>query len=190
MSNDAIKEVPNLFSKTECKRLLAKRISSSTKDGRLTDFLVYRDQAQGEWIEEFDLLTSRLMPVIKEYSKSFFNLLPIESISISHIGFLNDEFGEFTEIHYDWELVQVKGRKLLPKPFVFLIYLTDVEEGGELLFPKHSIKIKPELGKVVLFPCNFSYPHVAMPVTKGSKHICRVTMQIDPDVYKVDALEI
>lgn len=190
MSEDAIKEVPNLFNAQECERLLNKRIDASTKDGRLTDFLVYQNEASGVWPEEFELLNQRLLPVIKEYNKNFYNLLPIEVISISHIGFLNDEFGEFTEIHYDWELVQVKSRKLLPKPFVFLIYLTDVIEGGELLFPKQNRKIKPELGKVVLFPCNFTYPHVAMPVTKGSKHVCRVTMQIDPDAYKVDALEI
>jgi hypothetical protein len=192
MINKAIFEEASLFSENECQRLLRKRIDNSTIDGVLTDYLVYFEEAEEceIWKSEFKLLEQRLSSFIERYSKGLLDLLPLESISISHIGFLNDEFGEFTELHYDWEMVKVKDRDIIVKPFVILIYLTEIEEGGELLFPIQGVEISPELGKAVVFPCNYSYPHSSMPVIKGSKHVCRVTMKMNPKSYEVDSLEI
>ncbi|WP_127714881.1 2OG-Fe(II) oxygenase [Halobacteriovorax sp. HLS] len=192
MSYSAVVEWKDFLSREQCQRILDKRRKYSTVNNRLTDYLVYSDELSSnlDWAEEFELLEQRIKPSLKEYSDRFLGQLPLESISISHIGFLNDEFGEFTELHYDWELVKVKNRDIIIKPFVILVYLTAVEEGGELLFPVQNVKVSPELGKAVIFPCNFSYPHTSMPVIKGSKHVCRITMKIDFDAYQVDELEI
>ncbi len=43
--------------------------------------------------------------------------------------------------------------------FGVIIYLNDVEEGGETEFPELNIKIKPKKGRVLIFPCNWMYPH-------------------------------
>jgi predicted 2-oxoglutarate/Fe(II)-dependent dioxygenase YbiX len=51
-----------------------------------------------------------------------------------------------------------------------LIYLNDDYAGGELEFPNFGVKIKPEAGMVVMFPSNFAYSHVALPVTSGTKY--------------------
>jgi|GEM_PF-6833800 hypothetical protein len=191
MTSLAIKEVQDVFTADDCRRILKKRYDCSFRDGRLRDYLVYRDQNDPYWSEEFELIWQRLCPLIEEYSTTFFNLIPVEATSISHIGFLNDEHGEFTELHYDWDYVRVeKGAREIIKPFVVLIYLSNIAEGGELLFPLQSVKITPQIGKVVFFPCNYSYPHVAMPVLEGSKHVCRVTVKLDPQIFYVDELEI
>jgi len=42
----------------------------------------------------------------------------------------------------------------------FLWYINDVEEGGETQFWK-NVKIKPTVGKLVLFPASWTYPHKA-----------------------------
>jgi len=43
--------------------------------------------------------------------------------------------------------------------FAVLIYLNDVEEGGETLFPTWGIGVKPKKGRVLIFPCNWLFPH-------------------------------
>lgn len=42
-------------------------------------------------------------------------------------------------------------------------FLNDDFSGGELVFPKFDLTIKPEAGSCVLFPSNFPYTHIAEP---------------------------
>lgn len=184
-----IKLNPKVFSNQECERILELRRRDSTVDGKLTDFLVFKDEAKGDWVEILQMIEERMMPLLQSFGKEFLSLLPVKHLEISHIGFLNDDFGSFTELHYDWEMVMVK-EKLIPKPIVMLIYLTDVEEGGSLFFPVQKVEIKPAIGNTVIFPSNFCFPHLSTPVLKGSKHVCRVTIKLPPKMYQVDSLEI
>lgn len=180
----------NYFSKSDCKTILDMRIKHSTVNREdLSDLIVYKDNTSSEWHMILDLIQEKLNPVLKDYYKKSLNLIPKEYIDISHIGFLNDKNGSFTELHYDWEMVVVKDKTIV-KPFVVLIYLSDFEEGGNLLFPLQKVTLSPQLGSTIIFPCHFTYPHVSTPVTKGSKHVCRVTYKIDLECYKVDELEI
>jgi hypothetical protein len=45
--------------------------------------------------------------------------------------------------------------------FSCILYLNDVEDGGETYFNKFDISIKPKSGRMVLFPANFVYTHEA-----------------------------
>jgi hypothetical protein len=49
-------------------------------------------------------------------------------------------------------------------------YPNDDYEGGELYFRLQDLKIKPQAGDLYIFPSNFMYPHVAMPVHSGTKY--------------------
>lgn len=54
----------------------------------------------------------------------------------------------------------------------FLFYLNDVEETGETIFFKselfnQDLKIKPKMGRVVMFPPLWLYPHEALPLKKN-----------------------
>jgi hypothetical protein len=184
-----IQQREGLFSRAECSSILQLRLDETQRRGRGRDLVVFADDAPAVWTDTLGLLRSRLAPLVTEYSKSFLDLLPRQHIDISHIGFLTDEHGSFTELHYDWELVLLKGR-VLPKPFVVLIYLSEIEEGGDLLFPVQQTVVRPTLGKAAIFPCHFAFPHLSQPVLKGVKQVCRVTYRIHPDAYRVDELEI
>lgn len=46
-----------------------------------------------------------------------------------------------------------------------LLYLNDDYDGGELYFPYHNIKIKPEPGMLVSFPGNWYNRHAIMPAS-------------------------
>lgn len=43
--------------------------------------------------------------------------------------------------------------------FGIILYLNDVEEGGETDFLDYGLSIKPEQGKLLIFPCNYLYRH-------------------------------
>ena len=186
-----IQKHKEVFNDDETLLILEQRKQSSgITDGELQDFVIFNDGQLGrEWGHIFQLIDTKLAPVLSDYYKQFYQLLPSERISISHIGFLNDHSGSFTELHYDWEFVKL-GEELILKPFVVLIYLSHVEEGGDLLFPLQELTFQPERNSVLILPCHYSYPHLSMPVTVGHKHICRVTYRIDSKCYEVDELEI
>jgi hypothetical protein len=47
-----------------------------------------------------------------------------------------------------------------------IMYLNDVEIGGETEFITHNIKITPRQGKVLIFPCTYLFPHQGnMPIS-------------------------
>jgi hypothetical protein len=52
----------------------------------------------------------------------------------------------------------------------YIWYLNDVEEGGETLF-WDNYKIKPEKGKLVIFPALWCYPHSGLMPISGDKYI-------------------
>lgn len=52
----------------------------------------------------------------------------------------------------------------------FLWYLNTVEEGGETAFGE-DLKIKPEMGKLLLFPASWTYPHAGKMPISNDKYI-------------------
>ena len=51
-----------------------------------------------------------------------------------------------------------------------VVYLNGDYTGGEIEFPRHGLKIKPDAGDIVLFPSNFVYEHASCEVFDGIKY--------------------
>jgi hypothetical protein len=51
-----------------------------------------------------------------------------------------------------------------------VIYLNDVEEGGETVFPRQQIVIRPKRGMGILFPPHYTHPHHAIPPLTGPRY--------------------
>ena len=58
----------------------------------------------------------------------------------------------------------------IPRVISGLVYLNTVDEGGETYFPEFDLKIKPQMGTLVVFPSNFIYRHAALPPVSGEKY--------------------
>lgn len=56
--------------------------------------------------------------------------------------------------------------------FAVIIYLNDVETGGCTSFPDLNVTIKPETGKVLIFPCSYLFSHEGEMPTSNEKYIC------------------
>jgi hypothetical protein len=53
----------------------------------------------------------------------------------------------------------------------FLLYLSDVEEGGETVFLNHNLAVKPKCGRALMFPAAFSYVHAGKRPVSGTKYV-------------------
>ena len=71
--------------------------------------------------------------------------------------------GQEYKSHYD-------GGTRMGRAVSAICYLNDDYVGGEIEFPLHKIKIKPEAGMLILFPSNYAYQHVAHPIISGTKY--------------------
>jgi hypothetical protein len=72
------------------------------------------------------------------------------------------------EGYHVWHFEQKKSNERL---LAFILYLNDVEEGGETEFLYYSKRISPVKNKIIVFPASFSHAHRGNPPLKGSKYV-------------------
>ncbi len=70
----------------------------------------------------------------------------------------------FYKAHYDF------GPET-PRTMSALLYLNDVEEGGETYFDRFDVAVSPKAGRLVLFPAGFPYSHEARNPLSGNKYV-------------------
>lgn len=49
-------------------------------------------------------------------------------------------------------------------------YLNEDYEGGEIIFPRFNIRLKPKANQMILFPSTYVYNHSVSPVTEGTRY--------------------
>ena len=59
----------------------------------------------------------------------------------------------------------------LHRLFAFMTYLNDVEDGGETHFTHYNFKIKPEIGKTLIWPAEWTHAHTGEILKSGTKYI-------------------
>ena len=109
----------------------------------------------------FVSLSKALSKVKKEYD--YFNG------KFKDIGYAiqRTDVGEYFHWHVDTGSHQMSDRQL-----VAIWYLNDVEgPGGETEFLHQKVKVKPEEGKLVVFPPFWTHEHRGVTLKKGSKYI-------------------
>ena len=63
----------------------------------------------------------------------------------------------------------------------------DVAEGGETEFVELGYKVKPEMGKLLMFPCNQLYPHKGNKPISNGKHVFTAFVCMDIDAPHLKA---
>lgn len=61
---------------------------------------------------------------------------------------------DYTDTRIDTDTKETYNRMV-----AWVLFLNDVEEGGEFEFEYSGLKVKPEKGKVLMFPCNYLFPY-------------------------------
>ena len=128
-------------------------------------------------------LNCSLIPLMKPYpetelSKFFTKTIrnPIEEVSEDY----RHEYLIPTAVHEAYSLLKyLEQSEYKPhfdhgpdnrRVYSMVSFLSTPEEGGQLEFPLFDVTVEAVCGRVLLFPSNFPYMHVAHPVTRGVKH--------------------
>lgn len=120
-------------------------------------------------------LNTELYKILSEELKIYIDKFLKECISIRHAklydtGFqmqkYNKGIGKFT-YHDDFNISKEDNSKRI---LTYIWYINTVEEGGETVFGD-NIWIKPEAGKLIIFPCCWTYPHKGCIPLSNDKYI-------------------
>ncbi|NBV27499.1 2OG-Fe(II) oxygenase [bacterium] len=105
-----------------------------------------------------------------EYKKDYYNFIDERCFPLENTfeqfrikKYLNDGNDTF-DCHVD-VTDYASARRFLS----FMWYLNDVEDGGETIF--NNLSIKPETGKLIVFPPLWMFPHIGKPPLSNNKYI-------------------
>jgi hypothetical protein len=125
---------------------------------------------------------SQLKPMVYNFDMAFKHYC-------QHTG-ANEHFEEFhystikiqktlpTEGYHVWHVEHGRGYENEPRVFAWSIYLNDVEEGGETEFLNQSVRVKPKIGRIVIWPASFPFVHRGNPPLSGKKYIITSWMNL------------
>ena len=179
LCNDIIQMFESQDNKYE--GLIIGGINKNIKD--TTDYVIPKNDKKWEKIEKF--LYRELENKLKKYTKTHTkNEYKRGRTEYSIFGIKNI----FTQRFMIQKYEKNKGKYIYHNDFhsennssriiTFLWYLNTVEEGGHTVFWE-NYKIKPEQGKLLLFPSFWCYPHTGKVPLSDNKYIITGWLEID-----------
>ena len=76
-----------------------------------------------------------------------------------------------SEGYHVWHLEHASPTDMSKRVLAFIVYLNDIEEGGETEFLHQSCRVKAKKGRIVIWPTGFPYAHRGNPPLSGAKYI-------------------
>ena len=139
------------------------------------DFVIPKNNKYWKDIEHF--LYNELYRNLKEYS----NILTYKDESIGYIKKYIPDTGHIsTNLFLIQKYIKNEGKYIYhhdhtiegeqQRIITFLWYLNDVNDGGETEF-FGNYRIKPEKGKLILFPASWCFPHCGLMPKSSNKYI-------------------
>jgi hypothetical protein len=180
-----IKEFSNIADPIFCQRLI--EFHHGKKPDSYGDLSWWDDQADSDDFLYLAREVNELVrPCISDYLKTFGGHVSNEDIHLKGFGLIRQPIGAHDSIHYDTDIIFNKTN-IKVRPFVCLLYLNDKEfSGGQLLFPTQKEVIEPELGKVVIFPASYMFPHQVAPIASGERYFMRLNYMFDESLFDKD----
>ena len=141
--------------------LVNKNIRSAKNYGLSSD----KSITETHW---FNFICFKIKNTVSKYCKD--KEILIKLTRIQELTILKYPEGGFYKPHFDNNATQA------PREFSVIVFLNNDYEGGNLVFykPNHKdkvLEIKPEVGKIVVWPSNYLFPHAAEPIKKGTRFV-------------------
>ena len=195
--NQFIWEKKNCLSEKFCKDLIDKfenderKVLGKTDLGLISDLKKSTDlyiSQLDEWAEEdkifFDILSEQYQNYLNFLSKinqKFSEYFNFGNVSDTGYQIQKTIPGEFYDWHVDssaslgYNYLKERGVRVA----TFIWYLNDIEYDGETEFIDGT-KIKPETGKMLIFPSTITYLHRGVSPKCETKYICTGWMHCKP----------
>ena len=137
------------------------------------------DKKYKVFVDYMNLLKDCYTDYIKQYPhlKRVFSKVECSAFNVQKYY----EGGHFKKFHMERSDITVANRV-----FAWMTYLNDVEDGGTTDYLFYDLSIKPEAGKTLIWPGEWTHAHRGGIVNKGVKYIITgwfyMTDQIDFDI--------
>ena len=165
LSKDKCDEIINRFENSSDQHYqgrIGQNLKEDTSIKKSTDMVI---SGKDEWKDIDELLFTSLAKALSRVKKQFeFFNGPFKDVGYA---VQRTKSGEYYHWHVDSGSHQFSDRQL-----VAIWYLNDIEgPGGETEFLNQAVKIKPETGKLILFPPFWTHEHRGVKLQKGVKYI-------------------
>ena len=133
-----------------------------------TDITIYPNNLKEEKFFLFKDYLNSLNKCYQDYRETYPFLKKF--ITKVDLGYFNIQKylpgGHFAELHSERTSLQN-----LHRLFAWMTYLNDVDDGGTTDFDYFDIKIKPEKGKTLIWPAEWTHAHTGSILKSGKKYI-------------------
>ena len=127
---------------------------------------------QGDTWKEYDaILCESLYRAVDNYSIQLINKCNNYTLldkTLTDSGYQIQKYIKY-DGYYKWHSDERINNEKSTRTITFLWYLNDIEEGGETYF--YNGKVKPEAGKLILFPATWTYNHKGNMPKSDDKYI-------------------
>ena len=171
----------DVLSKEKCQQIINMFEDSEKHDGETIIGIDYSTKKTHEvnirgpkWKEIDSIITKILTTSIIEYAEYLNTIVNNNYIlkelnkNITDTGYQIQKYIK-DDGYYIWHNDFTIGSKKSCRIVTFIFYLNHVEEGGETYF--YNGKIKPETGKLLLFPATWTYNHKGNMPISNDKYI-------------------
>lgn len=200
---DTIGIFNNVFTKQECKALV-NRFEKVHKEGlsykgmsgdggvneykKSNDYNIL-DTGQSDDVPFSNLVLTRFNETLDKYLLNY----PHNDTFDHHRLVLDKTYYPLLQIqkydqnsgHYNAWHLELEDSSTMMRAFVFILYLNDVETGGEtgFLFKEEGeddfFKVKPEAGKLIIHPASWPYVHKGYMPESSDKYILTTWLQFN-----------
>jgi predicted 2-oxoglutarate/Fe(II)-dependent dioxygenase YbiX len=122
--------------------------------------------------------TRALFAAIRHTAPPRLDDMDIVSLAEQRTQLMRYSEGEYFGVHTDSPFVAQDGA--ITK-LSLVLYLNDDYTGGETVFPDLALEVRPEVGKILLFPPDL--PHMSKPISHGAKYIVRSEVLYRPSSF-------
>ncbi len=178
MNDELIWEIPEVFSEDFCNKIITKFQSDPRKYKGVTLGGVHLDIKQTtdlylskflDWKEIDTSIKNKVTECITKYYTEYYEQYKIGVSEIYDEGYLIHETTP-DSIGYKWHHDFYVKPNADYRFLTVIIYLNTIDENGETEFLIGK-KVKPEAGKVLIFPATWTYNHRGNPPKNDNKYI-------------------
>lgn len=174
MSN-FIMEFENILSPEQCENIVTKILSRDTYNDLSFWLDKHNDEDLTSLNEFFRIKTEKSAEKYLEHSAG---LVKLSQLKLQGFAAIRQPIGYSDPLHHDIETI-TNEKNVRLRAFVALIYLNNDFEGGQLVFPTLKRIIEPKVGKLVIFPASYLFPHMVLNTSKAERFFIRLHYLVD-----------
>ena len=170
IKNESVcKDIINFFEQNESLQKEGEILGGKNlKSKKTTDITINPNKLKNEKFKCFNTYINELHKCYVDYQAQWpFLKGLIKDVDIGSFNVQKYTKGDhFSKIH-----TERSGLNSLHRVFAWMTYLNNVEDGGTTNFAHYDMKVKPEIGKTLIWPAEWTHAHSGEILNSGVKYI-------------------